>query len=810
VNQAARPSPAPPAGAARAADPLRWAGLVLGVGAAMLRAITNFSPLPYWELDPLVFPASLSGLGPGGSLLVDSLIMLGAGLILAGQFAARQSVRLVPSALVLLGAAGVLLHGRTGLGNQWNGSSWSAAMLLGLAAGELGREERFRRVVVACLAAFVAVLAVKGAQQVFLEHAGTVRQFNENREAFLAAQGWTTDSAMARAYERRLVQNEASGWFGLANVYASFAAAGSVMLAGISAGAIRRVLGARERDERVPLGPVIVAAAALALAVAALFMAGARGGFVAAFLGAAAAVALVVAGRQRHGSPSVLGGIISLGAMAATFALVIVRGQFGERLHELSLLFRWHYMQAATRIALGHPLTGVGPDGFQPAYLLAKNPLNPEEVSSPHNVLLEWWATLGLFGLAWCAALLWWVWSAGARGAAPHDTDAQRASANESPARAEIRCVIGIGALATLAASWLEQGELTADTALVRLVGLGVWSVVGWGVLTATRRPSALGRLGLAAAAIAIASHALIDVTGTWLGSAAAFALFLGTAAAGDGPGRPARRLHIVPAAAALLLAAWTSLAWSRPALEWESTLAAAAAPLRPIAEISQVWRAVATDRSLTSQERRAGAERVAAELSKLLSRRVDPTDESINRALTDAELGATPAAIHLLQHAAAAFPDQWKLDREASRLALRHAAALLSLNERDAAMLDLNLAAVLARPTDPARAASTAYGWLALVYQTQADLLADAGRLSRAAEALEEAARRDPFGIEFPRRLMRVYASMNDPEHARFWAGKALELDKLGRLDPLTRTLSDVDRREAQRLAGQAPEPPS
>ena len=58
------------------------------------------------------------------------------------------------------------------------------------------------------------------------------------------------------------------------------------------------------------------------------------------------------------------------------------------------------------RVFGDHALTGVGPDGFQQAYLFAKNPLSPEEVSSPHSILFDWLSTLGVAGLAWGALLV--------------------------------------------------------------------------------------------------------------------------------------------------------------------------------------------------------------------------------------------------------------------------------------------------------------------------------------------------------------------------------------------------------------------
>ena len=62
---------------------------------------------------------------------------------------------------------------------------------------------------------------------------------------------------------------------------------------------------------------------------------------------------------------------------------------------EKSLLFRWHYALGAFRIFASDPYLGVGPDGFQSAFLSMKNAFNPEEPVSAHNVVLDWFSTLG-------------------------------------------------------------------------------------------------------------------------------------------------------------------------------------------------------------------------------------------------------------------------------------------------------------------------------------------------------------------------------------------------------------------------------
>ena len=113
--------------------------------------------------------------------------------------------------------------------------------------------------------------------------------------------------------------------------------------------------------------------------------------------------------------------------IAAALLAVIARGLVGERIGELSLLFRWFYMQGATHIFADHWLLGVGPADFKDAYMIAKPATSPEDVSSPHSILLDWVATLGLGGLAWCVLFLVWSSAAGRALAARADCRAGRA-----------------------------------------------------------------------------------------------------------------------------------------------------------------------------------------------------------------------------------------------------------------------------------------------------------------------------------------------------------------------------------------------
>jgi hypothetical protein len=97
------------------------------------------------------------------------------------------------------------------------------------------------------------------------------------------------------------------------------------------------------------------------------------------------------------------------------------RGLIWTDLGERSLLFRAFYAIGSLRIWGEYPFAGVGPDGFQDAYAAAKIPIATETVQSPHSVIFDWTATLGVFGLAW-VGLARLAFHPAVRRAGPNDT----------------------------------------------------------------------------------------------------------------------------------------------------------------------------------------------------------------------------------------------------------------------------------------------------------------------------------------------------------------------------------------------------
>ena len=86
---------------------LDWIGLTLIAWSALARAMTMAEPFPGWDADPTRIVIAIVGLGPTGSLLLDALAWLGAGLVLTS----RKSRNTDPVVLLaLLGAVLILVR----------------------------------------------------------------------------------------------------------------------------------------------------------------------------------------------------------------------------------------------------------------------------------------------------------------------------------------------------------------------------------------------------------------------------------------------------------------------------------------------------------------------------------------------------------------------------------------------------------------------------------------------------------------------------------------------------------------------------
>lgn len=361
----------------------------------------------HFDGDPAFDASPGLAIGPLGSLALDIGMLLGSAAVLwLSSFAATRAVSLT-SLLVIPTAASMAWHGTVDFESLWRGSAWMAGAFASIAilAGLTATPDRpsARRLLGATMAMVLAVgaaLAVRGAWQFVVEHAETVAYFEQHGDEFLASRGWAPDSPQATSYERRLLGREATGWFGLANVYGGMMATITIALAGLLAA---RPLHA-SRGARV--AGMAIGAAGLAL----VLLNGGKGAIGALALGAA----VIVVGHWkstgvRRGASCWRAGVtaiplITLGVVAIRFALG-PDALGGER----SLLMRGFYLDGAMEAVRESPM-GVGAGGFQPALLRLGAETCPEDAASVHHAWADWLVAAGAAGLSWVAMACIFAW----------------------------------------------------------------------------------------------------------------------------------------------------------------------------------------------------------------------------------------------------------------------------------------------------------------------------------------------------------------------------------------------------------------
>lgn len=382
----------------------------------LLPCFTPTTPASAFQTDPrLEDPAArFTDLGPRGVawLQLATAAVAGVGLLVGGGAGGGWSRASLGLAAVGMAAAAWHMNKSGARWEDWTqGGAWVCAAMAGLTGLHLAQHEIARRWVVALLAAAAVPLLAGAAWYVWVEHPDSVRFFEAYQNDIFARQGIAPGSEAAVLYERRLRFADATGTFGLSNVLASVAAAMGLLGVGIAMGS--------RRWGGIGVGLVVAAAGLFTVGLT-----GSKGAVVAvaAGLGMAALVWAVNRGpRSANWGKWIPAVAVCLVALA--FAAVLVRGAMGPPapptngfvagapiMGERSLLFRYQYWTAAAKIAAEHPILGSGAAGFADAYPAAKVPLNPETVTSTHNVLIDQVTMLGIGGAAWSALLVMWLW----------------------------------------------------------------------------------------------------------------------------------------------------------------------------------------------------------------------------------------------------------------------------------------------------------------------------------------------------------------------------------------------------------------
>jgi hypothetical protein len=591
----------PPEGAGRA---LRWIGAIGIATIAVMRCLIAFAPQVVFDVDPALFPGAFGGLGPAGSLWLDVALLLAAACGFAGEALSRRGIDWPLVLFALIPMPVVLWHGAHDAGDLWRGTTWAAAAAACAVVAHLARDRALRIVLMAILIAVLAPLLVRGAANVTYEHADTIAAFEQQKSRFLLDRGWEPDSAAARIYERRLRQNQPTAWFVSTNIFGSMMAFGLVAWLGLAIASGR----AKLQSGWAGLAALVALAAA-----AGLWLTGSTGAILAALGGLVLLVAPLISGGVRRLLER-FGPIIAVLCIAGALLGVIARGVLPEGLAgERSLLFRWHYMVSSARIVAKDPLLGVGPDGYQAAYVKHRVPRSPEEVASAHSMFLDWLCTLGISGAAWVILTMMLLWRAGRalRTGAPQ---AERGPPINVPQTVGAVAVVALFGLAPAIA--VEWHVLEPLSLFVRFLGLVAF------VLLALAAAHVLARADgwiinwlFTAGVIALLVHGQIEMTLTGPGTAVWAMCAVGLA--GEARGRRLPWFGGLATLAVLCIAVWITLTGSLAASRQEARMLQAAAILRPLAEPSVAPRDAADE---IERRSRAAEELVEAHAAMVTS----------------------------------------------------------------------------------------------------------------------------------------------------------------------------------------------
>jgi len=490
-----------------------WLAVLL-TATVLLRLLLPITPDRIFDVDPSQVAGPMSAIGPAGSTLLDALL-IGLSAMTFWSVGRRRGLDFKLVLLLCLPLPVLAWYATGDFLQAWRAIDWFAAAAGGVAIGHLVVDRRIRVVVLAMLLGGVVAMAVRGVHQVAIEHAETVSFFEANRVDVLAARGWLADSPAALAFERRLRQPEATGWVGFSNIFSGIAAAGFVGLIGV-------LIVSRRRGHEAG-GPVLLGLAAFTMAVL-VGVNGSKGAIAAGAVGVIAILLLLGPLGSRFRAQS--GAIVVVAGLVA-FLAVLLRGWLPESfLGDRSLLFRWHYFQGAWGMLASSPLAGVGPDGFQDAYLQLKPLRSPEDVASAHSMGVDWLASMGVVAIAWIIAACRLVFQ---RGEPTIDGDAPASTGLVWNGQRRV-AVTALG-LGFLAIQSFVEAPLGVDAVLLRAVGIAMGIFVGVVVISLLADVSGpMVRAVGVAAAVVIAAQAQIEMLFWQSGSVAFCWAFLAVA----------------------------------------------------------------------------------------------------------------------------------------------------------------------------------------------------------------------------------------------------------------------------------------
>lgn len=275
------------------------------------------------------------------------------------------------------------------------------------------------RLAVITLIAIGAVFSTKVWLKELYEIDQTRETYMQTRYEFWAGQGKALDDPAVKLFEARLASRDNGGFFFHGNLGGAFLA--TVFVASLAG--IWYRLGDPTGQFRTLW--LILQVMLSGFVASALIITYSKGAILAGVVGVAIGIVLLIFSQRfaRHVKKTI---VVSALIVAAGLAIPICYGLVKRTLPTLSLAYRWQYWTASYSMFEDHPLTGVGAGNFGYHYLRYKLPEAEEEISSPHNFIVQGLTELGLFGgvgllLLVVAIFYWLARSAATVSGKPHD-----------------------------------------------------------------------------------------------------------------------------------------------------------------------------------------------------------------------------------------------------------------------------------------------------------------------------------------------------------------------------------------------------
>ncbi len=372
-----------------------------------------------------LYPSESAGVEGDGLPVVMLWMVLGCAWAATVFWRRDAKVRFGWSEAAMLGLVGwhavaalaAVRHGspRPAINMLWE---WAAVAVGFFLARQVFVSRREIRCVTLVMVALAVALSSYGLYQYFYELPATRALYRQDPDEALRQAGlwFPPGSADREAFEQRLESVEPLATFALTNSLAGLLAPWLVMTLGMSV--LVRKKGSGTFRAKHPEGlsgkrfltafsglPLFSAGACLSIG-SCLVLTKSRSAYLAALVGVcllAGAWWLVAARRRGRVRRLVLTVVLAGGLVAGAIGGgLAVGGLDVQVLTEApkSLGYRLEYWRSTWAMIGDHPWLGCGPGNFQAAYTQYKLPQSSEEISDPHNFLLEVWATAGTPALA--------------------------------------------------------------------------------------------------------------------------------------------------------------------------------------------------------------------------------------------------------------------------------------------------------------------------------------------------------------------------------------------------------------------------